>query len=349
MSQSLDLNLVPDNLVTATFQQSQTQYREVQAANGSTDNATVVLERFVSTGGGANALGLVVACAALGMAASQSKKTGEPFLAFFRSCSEVITLLLHRIIWFTPVGVSSLIASSVASTKNVLVTVRGLGLFVLSETLGNVVLAIGVSPLLYFLVVRRNPFSLLVGASRAVIAGVAPPSSAIALPEIIKYLEEKVRVDHRVSRFVVPFAVTLNRDGSVMFITLTSLYIAQLQGDVTADVIVLVILLATASSLAIPAIPSASFVTILLILSSINVTPANIGILMAIEWFSDRIRTGANVVSHIVCGAITNKLCMTSLMATDLLQTTPLRHVEKMVIVEEPDSEKDESHQTSHQ
>lgn len=64
--------------------------------------------------------------------------------------------------------------------------------------------------------------------------------SAIALPEIIKYLEEKVRVDHRVSRFVVPFAVTLNRDGSVMFITLTSLYIAQLQGDVTADVIVLV-------------------------------------------------------------------------------------------------------------
>lgn len=65
--------------------------------------------------------------------------------------------------------------------------------------------------------------------------------------------------------------------------------------------------------------------------------------------FRDRIRTGANVVSHIVCGAITNKLCMTSLVATDLLQATPLCHVEKMVIVEEPDSEKDESHQTSHQ
>lgn len=87
---------------------------------------------------------------------------------------------------FTPVGVSSLIASSVASTKNVLVTLRGLGLFVLSETLGNVVLAIGVSPLVYFLVVRRNPFSLLLGASRAVIAGVAPPSSSV------KVLDERV-------------------------------------------------------------------------------------------------------------------------------------------------------------
>ena len=44
--------------------------------------------------------------------------------------------------------------------------------------------------------------------------------------------------------------------------------------------------LAAVGSLAIPAIPSASVVTVLMVTASLNVPPANIGILLALEWFS---------------------------------------------------------------
>ena len=47
-------------------------------------------------------------------------------------------------------------------------------------------------------------------------------------------LEEKHHVDVKVSRFVVPFAVTLNRDGSCLFITVAAIYIGQTEGNLDA-------------------------------------------------------------------------------------------------------------------
>lgn len=50
------------------------------------------------------------------------------------------------------------------------------------------------------------------------------------MPEIIRCVEDRHKVDSRISRFVVPLAVALNRDGSALFIAMTSLYIAQVHG-----------------------------------------------------------------------------------------------------------------------
>ena len=63
---------------------------------------------------------------------------------------------------------------------------------------------------------------------------------AVAMPEVLNCVENRHHVDTRVSRFVVPLATALNRDGSAMFIACTSVYMAQLQGAVEASNLVLI-------------------------------------------------------------------------------------------------------------
>ena len=54
--------------------------------------------------------------------------------------------------------------------------------------------------------------------------------SAISLPEILYSLEHTNKVDRRVSRFVVPFAATINRDGSALYMATACIFIAQISG-----------------------------------------------------------------------------------------------------------------------
>ena len=77
----------------------------------------------------------------------------------------------------TPIGVASLIAKAIASTTDLVATFKGLGLFVLAEVIGDFVTGVVFIALIYFAFLRKNPFTFLVSASRAVITLVASASS----------------------------------------------------------------------------------------------------------------------------------------------------------------------------
>ena len=54
--------------------------------------------------------------------------------------------------------------------------------------------------------------------------------SAAGIPEMLNACETKNNIDKRVSRFVIPFCVTLNADGSALYITVASIFIASISG-----------------------------------------------------------------------------------------------------------------------
>ena len=56
-------------------------------------------------------------------------------------------------------------------------------------------------------------------------------SRAVAIPEMLQACENKNRIDKRISRFVIPFCVTLNADGSALFITAAAMFIANITGQ----------------------------------------------------------------------------------------------------------------------
>lgn len=305
-------NLLPDNIITACFQKSQTTYLpsvSTVLVNG-TEVTTKTFSRKVGTTSGTNILGLIIICTLIGMATAKVGEIGRPFVQFFKATSDVVIQALRWLIWFTPIGVASLIAHAVAKETNIESTFRSLGMFVMAYVVGIVLLLIVAIPVAYFIVVRKNPFVFLYHLLRPFVTAFATASSAVAIPEVLHTCESKHGVTPNISRFFVPFATALNRTGSCIFITMSGLLLCTMEGYHLEGVKVLFLaILSTVSSLAIPGVPSGSIICILIILSSIGVHTTNIGLLMAVEWFTDRLRTGANIASitfgaifiHVVC------------------------------------------------
>ncbi|ESP04139.1 hypothetical protein LOTGIDRAFT_136803 [Lottia gigantea] len=309
-------NLFPDNMVSAAIQKSQTVYTPQMfntvenTTNGLTNVTVEFLKRSVKSTSGSNILGIIIICAALGVAASQLEEESRLFIDFFKAIYAVIAKVLKWIVWLTPIGVASLIAESVLKTERLEETFSSLGYFVLTIVVGLFIHFFIFIPALYFIIMRKNPVNFIIVAMRPVLTGFAPPSSAIAMPEIFRVCDEKLNINKSVSGFTVPLATSINRDGSCYFIAVTAIYIAQVnQDELNAATIIMMALLATIGSLAIPSIPSASVVTLLIILSSLNMEARNIGLIMAVEWFTDRLRTSCNVLSSTLCCVVTNKLC----------------------------------------
>ena len=64
---------------------------------------------------------------------------------------------------------------------------------------------------------------------------------AVVIPEMLYACEEQNKIDKRVARFVIPFCVTLNADGSALYITSAAIFIAQFTGaDIGASDIVVI-------------------------------------------------------------------------------------------------------------
>lgn len=69
--------------------------------------------------------------------------------------------------------------------------------------------------LIYLLIVKKNPLTFYLGVLPAAITGFAVDSSSIAMPVTLQCLDEKVKVDSRISHFVVPVGVTVNKHNNV--------------------------------------------------------------------------------------------------------------------------------------
>ncbi|XP_048781372.2 excitatory amino acid transporter-like [Ostrea edulis] len=313
-------NLFPDNLVTACFQKTQTKYsRDIRIVmvNG-TNSSIPVIHKSVSSTSGLNILGLIIACTLFGITASKLGKRAEAFTDFFETISVIVIHLLNWIIWITPVGVASLIAAALLNASDIVNVFSSLGMFVLAHSLGIVFHQLVLIPITYFIVTRKNPFYFLGFCLRPWLTVFGPPSTAIGIPEMLKTLDEKLHVDTRISNFLVPVGATLERLGSCIFICLSAMFLVQLEGiSLGATKILFIGLLSAVGSLAVPSVPSASIVSVLVVLSSLDVQVNNIGLLMALEWYNDRIRTTSNTMTIIIGAVVIERLCRSSLKSAE--------------------------------
>lgn len=312
---------MPDNIITAAFQQAQTKYntKEITTyfmSNGT--NTSKVIEEITGKYNGAvqssNILGLIIVSSLFGLATSYMKEIGRPFYHFFNSASEIILQILRWLIWSTPIGVASLIAETIASTKNIEDDFRKLGMYFLTIMTGLIIATLILMPLGYFIVKRANPFRFLVTIIQPILIVFATSSTAIAIPVTLKCLEGKNKIDKRVTRFVVPFSATLGRCGSCMYISISCIFLMQLINmDIDASKVILVIMLTAVSSLAIPSVTGASLVTVIILLTALNIPAEAASLLFALEWFLDRARSVTNICVQSLGSVITYEVCKSSL------------------------------------
>ncbi|XP_052782346.1 excitatory amino acid transporter-like [Mya arenaria] len=334
-------NIIPDNLFEATFAQTQTKYKietrlvEVNTTDGIKNETMKTTKRYLGKMDNANIIGLIFACTLLGLAAAGLKEKGKPFLDFISSVSDTVIVVVRWFMWTTPVGVISLIGVSIASIDSVQDVFAQLGLFIAAITVGIAVQQLVVMCAIFFVFTRQNPYKFLLSIARPWMIAFAATSTAVAIPEMIAACEGKNNIDKRVARFVIPFSVTISCNGSAMYIAGATCFVANLTGTPLniADGL-LIWLLVTISAMAIPSVPSASIMTTIMVLSSMNIPAEDIALLLAIEWYLDRLRSTSSVVSHTICTAVVYSLCKGDLDKIDEKHHMPRNETDVTIVID---------------
>ncbi|XP_076655750.1 excitatory amino acid transporter 2 isoform X2 [Halictus rubicundus] len=324
----LDLgrNMFPDNIFQAAFQQAHTVYvPKTQPFRNLTDSSISTevlgeeeLMRVTQYRSGTNTLGIVFFCLVFGTFLGTLGEKGQIVIDFFKAVFEVIMRMVSTVMWLTPVGITSVIAGKILGVTDLALVMSQLAWFIVTIVIGVFFYQLVIMQLIYLAFVRKNPFKFYAGLAQGTLTAFAMASTAAALPVTFRLMTDKLRVDPRVTRFVLPIGCNINMDGTALFVAVASIFIAQMHGIVLGfGEIVTVILTSTAASVSSASVPSAALVLLLVVLSAIDAPVYNVSLLFTIDWFVDRIRTTNNMLGDCYAAAVVEQLSKKELMALD--------------------------------
>jgi proton glutamate symport protein len=246
-------------------------------------------------------LQVVVFSFIFGVAALSLGEKARPFLAVVDSFAELAFRFTHYVMWLAPAAVFAALAGTLAANRAG--TLAGLVRFVAT---------VWVVELLFLLIViggglalARVPFRRFVARVREPFAvAFATTSSAAALPQTLENLE-RLGVPRPILGVVAPLSVSLNLNGSTIYLGLATVFIAQAAGvhlTVTQQLAALIALKLASKGVA--GIPRANLIVLAGVFPTLGLPPEGLALLLGIDAFTDPIRTSVNVVSHAAAPAI---------------------------------------------
>lgn len=300
----LDLfrNMFPSNLVEACFRKYKTEYvKKHHVINmteaGQTDDTFPV----AGSSDGVNILGLLVFCTAFGLVLGGMDNKGQPLRDFFSCLNVAVMNLVNVVIWYSPVGILFLLAGQILKIDNIADISRGVSMYALTVVIGLFIHSCVTLPLIYFTAVRKNPFKFMAGLVQALTTAFGTSSSSATLPVTFHCLEEKLNMDKKVTRFMLPIGATMNMDGAALYEAVAALFIAQVNNiNFSAGQIIILSFIVTAASTGAAGIPQAGMVSMLIVLTSVGLPADGISLLMLVDWILDRLRTATNVLGDCV-------------------------------------------------
>lgn len=153
------------------------------------------------------------------------------------------------------------------------------------------------------LAIGRRAWRLMREIREPVTLAFSTASSEAAYPKLLEKLE-RFGVPNRIASFVLPLGYSFNLDGSMMYCTFATLFIAQAYGiELTAAQQISMLLLLMITSKGIAAVPRASLVVIAATLSFLGLPEEGLLLVLAVDHFLDMGRSGTNVVGNSIAAA----------------------------------------------
>jgi proton glutamate symport protein len=224
-----------------------------------------------------------------------SEARRKPMLSFCESLSETMFKFTNIVMYFAPIGVGAAIANTVGH--------MGLGILVnLFKLLATLYAALTVFLLLVLLpiaLIARVPLKKFVRAiAEPVSIAFATTSSEAALPRAMEAMEA-IGVPRPVVAFVMPTGYSFNLDGSTLYLSLATLFVAQAAGihlSLGQQLIICFTLMLTSKGVA--GVPRATLVILLGTATSFNLPIEPIFIILGIDELMDMARTSVNVIGN---------------------------------------------------
>ncbi|MBI3139209.1 MAG: cation:dicarboxylase symporter family transporter [Sphingobacteriales bacterium] len=252
-------------------------------------------------------LQLVVFSIFFGIALTALGKRGETIIHAFDTLGHVMLKMVGYVMYMAPLGVFGAMASAIA--KNGLGILSTFGMYVGEFYIGLLLLWLLMLIVGYFILKNRLPHLLRRIASPMAIAFNTASSEAV-YPKLVEEMERFGCRDKIVS-FVLPLGYSFNLDGSMMYMTFASMFIAQaygitsITGDVWQQVVMLLVFLVTSKGIA--GVPRASLVVVLATGEMFGIPKDGVALILAIDVFCDMGRTMTNVLGNALATAAVSK------------------------------------------
>jgi proton glutamate symport protein len=241
-----------------------------------------------------------LACVSIG------KTKAEPVVKLCESIADVMFRFTEFIMKFAPIGVGAAMAYAIGHNK------EGLGVL---ENLGKLVLTL-YGALLVFVLLVLIPIALMFrvplrdffnAVKEPASIAFATTSSESALP---KAMENMVRlgVPRRIVGFVLPTGYSFNLDGTTLYLSLASVFVAQAAGiemTLGQQILMLVTLMLTSKGVA--GVPRASLVILLGTLASFQLPVEVVFLIMGVDELMDMARTMINVIGNCLATVVIAK------------------------------------------
>ena len=218
---------------------------------------------------------------------------------FWEGAYLVFLKIMSYILFFTPYGVFCLVAKATInfSPDSYIILLS----FFSTVIIGLMLHVFVFYPLVLF-IFKRNILDHFKGMSSALLMAFSSSSSLATIPVTTKCLISKLGYKEEHVNFIIPFGATINMDGTALFECVAVIFIAQLYGvDLSYIDQFLILSLALITSIGVAGIPSASFVAIIVILSSVGLPLEAVGIILGIDRVLDMLRTSVNVFGDSCC------------------------------------------------
>ncbi|MCR5176984.1 MAG: dicarboxylate/amino acid:cation symporter [Anaerovibrio sp.] len=265
-----------------------------------------ILQPFIA--GNVLSVLLIAFAAGLGLAFMPKTENGQMLLKVIHGLQELLFTLIKGIVWALPVGILAF-AGQLSAQIEAGVIVGSLGKYVAVVLGGNTIQFFVVLPL--FLMLRGlNPVHVFKKMAPAVAVALFTKSSAATLPVTMASAEDNLKVNNKVSRFVLPICTTINMNGCAAFILVTSLFVMQNAGfEMTMGTMITWLFVAVFAAVGNAGVPMGCYFLTLSLMSSMGAPLGIMGVILPIYTIIDMIETAENVWSDsCVCAMTDNDL-----------------------------------------
>lgn len=236
--------------------------------------------------------------------ANMGEEYVKPIIKAFDICAHAILKMVGYIMWFAPFGVLGAIAAVVATNGFEIFKVYAIYLrdfFFALAVLWLILLLVG-----YFILGNRL-FELLRRIKEPLLIAFSTTSSEAVFPKLVEELE-RFGCNNRIVSFILPLGYSFNLDGSMMYMTFASIFIAQIYGiemTVGQQITMLLVLMLTSKGIA--GVPRASLVIIVATCTMFGIPPEGIALILPIDHFCDMGRSMTNVLGNALATSSVSK------------------------------------------